>query len=253
MKSLHFVYDGIPSTFEGIYLVKLEGGLTPEPFIPAKEIISETIPNNPIPYVYEHRDLPLEFPLTFSLLDESWTHEKRRKIASWIDNGRFNEFYSSDNPNKRYYITCIDASELYTNPEDCGYFTMRFKNISPYSYSPVMMERIIHDENTPKVYEFCNLGDVNLFPEMQIKKIGNGDLTIKNLSNNGKVFKFTNLLDGETLLVDNLHRDIETDIPSMNRYDNFNQDYLELVYGNNRLDIDGKCEIIFRYQFTIKG
>lgn len=252
MKSLHFTYDGIPSTDEGICLVRLDGGLVSEPFIPAKEIISETIAGGTT-YVYEHRQLPLEFPLTFSLLDNVWTFEKRRKIARWFDNGRFNEFYTSDNPSKRYYITCVDASELFTNPEDKGYFTMQFRSISPYAYSPVMTDQYTHNEDTPKVYEFRNLGDLNLYPEMHIKKIGNGDLSIINLSNGGKEFKFTNLVDGENITVDNLNRDIETDIPLTTRYDNFNGKYLELVYGVNRLEIRGKCEIRFRYQYTIKG
>lgn len=253
MNSEIFYFDGIKSSDLGVYLVNVGGGLLTHSFLPEREIISESIPNNDIPYVYGYKKNSLAMPLTLTLIDEKWTLEKRRQIATWLDRDYFCEFYRQDFPEVRYYLSYEGGVDLTHNGADDGYINVQMKNISPHAYSPIMTENIHHNSTTPVVYEFKNIGDANIYPEMQIKKIGDGDLSIVNQSNGGKEFKFNNLLNNETVYVDNLNRHIETDISLTNRYDDFNGDYLELVYGVNRLEISGQCEITFRYQYTIKG
>lgn len=98
------------------------------------------------------------------------------------------------------------------------------------------------------VIEFVNKGDVKIRPEIWITKIGNGDISIINTSNNNKEFKFTDLVDGETVYINGDREYIESDLALTYRYDNFNDEYLELVFGSNILRVIGSAKIQFRYQ-----
>jgi Phage tail protein len=115
---------------------------------------------------------------------------------------------------------------------------------------------LLHDLTltiTP-TYLFVNNGDMPCRPEIWIEKIGNGDFSIINRTNNNQEFKFVNILDRELLYIDCEREHIETDINMKYRYDNFNNQYLELVTGNNVLEFKGKFKVMFRYQFkTLQG
>lgn len=253
MDSTDFYYDGKYSVDYGIYLVKIEQKMIQEPFLANREIISDIIPGRDIPYFYGVQTKPLKLNLTFSTLDNQWTFEKRREIAKWFDKKDFKEFYSVDNIDKRYYLLYQGGIDLYTNGLQQGYIECEFLNISPYSYSPVY--QINYDLSTiitPFIITFNNQGDDILYPEIEIEKYGDGNLSIKNLSNGGKVFEFLNLLNSEIIYVDNKNRDIISS--SLNsRFDDFNGNFLELVVGINQLEVTGACKLNFRYQFVFKG
>lgn len=254
MDSLYFVYDGIKSEDMGVYLINTSSGMKPEPFLSEREILSESIPGNDTPYFYGVSKLPLKFPLTLSPLDGLWTIEKRRKIARWLDNGKFNEFYTTDDVDKRYYIMFDSAVDLETNTNSQGYITVNFTSHSPYAFSPMMQKRFnLSTITSPTVIEIENNGDEIVKPELWIYKVGKGDISIRNLSNGGSEFKFINIEDKEELYVDNKNRHIETDMPLTYRFDDFNHNYLELVRGKNRLEVTGACKLMFQFQYTLKG
>lgn len=72
------------------------------------------------------------------------------------------------------------------------------------------------------------------------------DLTLKNGS--------LGIIDKETIYVDNAREHIESSLSNTYRYDYFNNEYLELIYGVNRLQVYGNCTLRFRYQFkTLQG
>lgn len=103
-------------------------------------------------------------------------------------------------------------------------------------------------------YLFVNDGDLPCKPEIWIEKIGNGDFSIINRTNNNQELKFVDILDRELLYIDCEREHIETDVNMKYRYDNFNNQYLELVTGNNVLEFKGKFKVMFRYQFkTLQG
>lgn len=254
MNSINFFYNGQRFDEIGVYLVNVDTGLKETPFLSEREIISETVAGNDIPYVYEHKRSPLIVNLTLSTLDNLWTFEKRREVARLLDIDEFGEFYSEDNINKKYYLLYTGGINLTHNGLEQGYITIQMQNISPYSYSPIYTNTYLIENAETKIIEFVNSGDNDLFPEMWIKKIGSGNFTITNLSNGGEVFEFVDLVDGETVYVDNNNHDIETDILLTYRYDNFNNNYLKITnYSVNRLQITGDCELTFRYQFELKG
>jgi phage-related protein len=254
--SEYFEYDGKKSQDIGVLLVRTDSGLIGEPFLPNREIITETIPHSPIDFVYELRDRPFSIQITLALDNGLlWTTEKRREVARWLSVGKFAPFYSVDDINKIYFLSLESNSELLTNGVQQGYINVTFKSISPYAYSPFLTT--IKDLSTitsPTQFTFENNGDLDLYPQMEIKKIGAGDISIKNLSDGNREFLFTGLNDLETLTIYNLERIIETDIVDTFRYDNFNGNYLKLkAYSVNTLEITGQCELKFNYRYTLKG
>lgn len=101
------------------------------------------------------------------------------------------------------------------------------------------------------VLVFDNKGDLNCKPEIWITKVGNGDFSIQNITHNNEEFKFTGLLDGETVYVDNENQDIETTLAVTYRYKDFNNNYLDFPSGKNVLRVSGNANIKLRYQFTL--
>lgn len=248
-----FYFNNQSSDDLGIYLVKLDTGYIRHPFLSDKEIISEQIPGNDIPYVYDVRRKPLKVTLTLSCIEGVWTTEKRRQIARWLDNDEYSLFYSVDDPNKWYYLQYVGGIDLNTNGNLQGYIEVEFENISPYTYSPVYNKAFDFSTITsPTQFEFINYGDNDLFLELEILKNGDGDISIINTSDEGREFKFVNLANQETVYVDNKKRDIISDL-GVYRYDNFNGNYLRLKRGVNSLQINGSCILNLRYQFEIKG
>jgi hypothetical protein len=117
------------------------------------------------------------------------------------------------------------------------------KNITPTLQSVYFyFEPIIH---------YDNKGDINLRPEIWITKIGNGDLSIINTTKGNEEFKFTGLLDQETVYVNGDREQIETSLAATYRYENFNDNYLELLPGVNVLRVIGNANIKFRHQFKL--
>lgn len=111
----------------------------------------------------------------------------------------------------------------------------------------------VNMEYTP-VIEFNNDGDYTLFPEVWITKVSAGDISLINTTNSNQEFKFTGLVDNETVYVNCERELIKTDLALTYRYDNFNDKYLEILRGRNILKVVGNAKLIFRYQFkTIQG
>lgn len=252
MNSIYFSYNGKTSDEIGVYLVSVESGMKETPFLSEREIISETVAGNDIPYVYRYARNPLVVNITLSTLDDLWTFEKRREVARMLDIDSFEEFYTTDNIDKKYFLAYTGGIDLTHNGNEQGYLNIQMLNISPFTYSPMYTNTYIFANET-RIIEFTNYGDNSLYPEMWIKQKSDGNVSIKNLSNGGKIFEFVDLTLGEEVYIDNKNHDIETDLSLTYRYDNFNNNYLELLRGVNRLEVTGDCDITFRYRFEIKG
>ncbi|OPH47741.1 hypothetical protein BC351_10285 [Paenibacillus ferrarius] len=102
------------------------------------------------------------------------------------------------------------------------------------------------------VITYNNKGDLNVKPEIWIDKIGNGDFTIINTSKGNDEFKFTNLIDLESLYVNSEREEIETSLPNTYRYKDFNDNHLSFPYGVNILRIKGNAKIRFKSEYVVK-
>lgn len=123
-----------------------------------------------------------------------------------------------------------------------------FEETDEKNKTPVLKNVSFHFE---PVIEINNNGDESIFPEVWITKVGNGDITIINTSDGNRETKFTDLIDGETVYINGERQQIETDLALTYRYSNFNDNYLEFIYGKNILKVIGDAKIQFRYQFKL--
>ncbi|MCE5169631.1 phage tail family protein [Paenibacillus profundus] len=116
-----------------------------------------------------------------------------------------------------------------------------------YSVSPAFREISFHFE---PVVVFDNKGDLNCKPEIWITKQGKGEFAIINTSQGNADFRFTDLLDQETVYVNSDQDHIETSLAATYRYSSFNDNYLDLPPGKNVFKVRGDANFQLRYQFT---
>lgn len=240
--SEYFSYAGINSKDLGIINVNITQGLLEEPFLANREIIEESIPGRIKPYFKHLQYQPLEFTIS-GFFEEVLDETHLREIARWLHQDYYQPLWFSDNPERIFYAMYVDDSTLVHNGQQ-GYFTLKFRCDSPYSYSTVYTTEIITDS----ICEIRNLGDLNLYPEIWIYKTGDGDFSIKNLTNNEKTTIFTDLVNNETVYLNCESEDIVSDISGVYRYSNYNQVPLELILGKNDLEISGGS-VQFRFQY----
>src|SRR5690606_29854000 len=99
--------------------------------------------------------------------------------------------------------------------------------------------------------EFENYGDGICKPIITLEKIGEGNISIVNLSDGGNELKIFNILNGDVLVIDCENEQIDTEVAGVFHYENHNNKYLRFVRGINRLKVYGNCKLQFKYQFTV--
>lgn len=105
----------------------------------------------------------------------------------------------------------------------------------------------VYFEFEPVIF-FDNKGDKEIYPEVFIEKIGNGDFSIINTSYGNYETKLVDLINGEQIYLNGNREQVETNLPFVYRYQNFNDNHLKFVQGENVLRIKGNGKIQFRYE-----
>lgn len=150
--------------------------------------------------------------------------------------------------------TCVNGSSIPDLDPDTSISHIKFK-------FRVIMQTKTQDD-VPKLKSlklefepiliFDNKGDTYCYPEVWITKIGQGDFSMVNISDNNKEFKFFNLINDETVYVNNERQHIESSIPmKLLNYESFNEGFLKIPFGRNRYRVSGDAIIEFRYQFKL--
>lgn len=247
LESFDFHFKGISSKEMGLLNVKMESGLMKEHFLPERSINALSIRGRDEEYFQGVKYKPISFlPLTF-YIDEPLSMDQSFKLNQWLHSDYYEPFYFDDFPERIYYVMYEGKPEIFHNGTN-GYFTIEMKSKSPYSFSPFYLSNGIDSSENPVSFDFPNKGNTLLYPEVFITMLDNSDVTIENRTN-GVFFKFTNLIKDENVYVDCENEFIETDLPNTYRFNNFNNQYLNLVYGINHLVISGKCLVKFRYRY----
>jgi phage-related protein len=257
-ESLWFSYAGEYSYDYGIMNVSVSSssGMMSEPFASQRKVNEIIIKGRNKPYFQGLEYEPLEFDLELAF-SEAWDEEKIRSVARWLcGQTYFQPMYFEENENRIFYCIAVDSPELIHTGTNEGYIKITMRCDSPYSYSPIYTDS--YDLSTNPVggsaIQIVNNGDVICNPEIWITKIGNGDVRIVNNTNGGIEFKFTGLLNNEIVYVDNDAQHIESSLSNTYRYDNFNNNYLDIVRGTNNLVVYGNVKLDFRFYFkTIQG
>jgi predicted phage tail component-like protein len=248
-ESLYFTFAGRKSSDFGIINVAISTGLYEEPFMASRSIKEFTIRGQEKPYFQEITRESKSIQVSF-YFENGWDDNLIREVARWLDVEFYQPLTFSEDEEKVYYVIPVDSSSIIHNGLKQGYITLTFRCDSPYSYSHTKVTPWYDLSNVDTLtIEINNLGDKAILPELNILKTTDGNLTIANLSNKGEVTSFTSLLANEELYVNGENQIIETNIPNTWRYDNFNDQYLNLRYGKNVLQINGNCKLKFKYRY----
>ena len=245
--SLYFTFNGENSTDYGIINCSVESGLYEEQFLSSREIIITNVRDRDEPYFQTKKLSPRVLDVTLAFEDDI-TSDKLRALGRLFNQDYYCPMIFSEDLDKIYYVMYQGNPSLFHTGIN-GYVKFQLLCKSPYIYTSEYLSEIytIIDSGT---IEFTNSGDVDLYPEIEIVKVGNGDLSIVNLSSGAYEFKFTGLVDGEVLYIDNENEDLISSL-GISRFGNFNDNYLYLKWGVNQLSITGSCTIQFRNKFKL--
>ena len=260
MESQYFIFDGIPSSEMDLYIMRIDhSGFVETPYWGGAKIREERLKKNLSPYLYGVDRDPIEFTVQFVLADsnlqpKTWTPQERYKIARWLIHDTYKEFQTSDDLEKRYYAIAISDTNLnLINTQ--GYITVKFRTNSPFAWSDIETKEFdLSTNTTPTVVQIENKSNVAVIykPKVEIQMMGDTSVTLKNLSNNDKEFKFIGLRTDEIVSVDNENELILSNYPiNINPFANFNREWLELVEGVNQIEVSGRCKLWVRSQFPI--
>lgn len=142
---------------------------------------------------------------------------------------------------KIYYVSPTSGS-LKRHSRNLGEFTIEFESLSPYCYSPIMLNSIrVNADNSPKEVNITNRGN-DTYAEIEVECISPGMLTLNN--------------NGDELVINANVRDvikIDGDTAEVSDYSKVSgniKDSLMLRYGANNITLTttGDFKVVFRYQ-----
>lgn len=246
-ESLYFSFDGRKSTDYPIANVNTSTGLYEEPIVANKSIIETKINGNNTPYFQGVNRDPKQFTLRF-VFTEPWNDELIEEIIHWLDVDYYKPLFFSENIDHVFYVQFINGITSIHNGLKEGYLELTARCNSAHHFSH-MKSTPLYEVNGDENINIVNKGRNAIKPTIYITKVGEGDVSIFNLTNRNEEFKLQNLEDGERLIVNCLSEEIETNIKDIYRYDDFNDNYLSLVYGKNRLKIVGDAKVLFEYRY----
>lgn len=250
-ESLEFTYDGIASQNRGLYNIAVASGLLDEP-ITGRRTIQEDRDISGKRYLKKVDNEPLEFPVSFYFKDK-YDDDKIRETVRWLLQDSYKPLIFSGNPNRVFYAVFIGDTRLVHNGLKEGYLTLTVRCDSNHAYSKVIASEL-HDlsnnSSEGTLIDFKNSGDMDVQPVIYIEKIGSGDVRFVNTSDGGKSMEIKNLLDGENIKIDCNNQIIETN-SGFNRYNDFDFNWLNLIYGVNRMRVYGACKLYYKIQFKL--
>jgi len=252
--STYFWFNRESSITHGLSNIRLDTGMIAEPYWGSRDLITDKIAGKDINFLYKVDRKPIQFELTFSLLEGLWTPEKRFEIARWLIQDDYCEFYTADAPDRIFYAICIDKGDLLTNGLEQGYVTLRFKNLYPYAMTSVYLQTFdLYNISSPIIIEIENKSNVDkyYYPEIEIQAT-NTNITLQNLSDSGRQSIITGFdVSGETIYINSKNKKIISDVSTSNPLSKFNKNWFRLTYGVNRIQVTGKCKLSIRSQFPI--
>lgn len=220
-----------------------------EVFLANKTINEVKIKGNSRPYFQGLKSEPLSFQVSFAF-NGQYDSNLLQDVKRWLSPLYYSELKFSDNLDRIYYAMPVEDSQLIHNCLKEGYVQINFRCADSFAYSIVYETQIYNYSVNPfgTILEFVNNGDVEIKPILYITKVGAGDISIFNQTNGNLEFKFTGLNDQEELTVYNDEEIIESST-GLYRYDNFNDNYLNILRGTNNLNIVGTFTLKIKYQF----
>lgn len=253
---LYFNFDGVNSEEFGIASVELGTGLYEETMVSARAI-NETQPKKRHQSIFHgitKDNRVFELNLAF---ENGFNKEKINDIINWLFKDYYKPLYFEGQEDRVVFAIMSGDSNIIHNGVNQGYFTVTVQTNSPYRFSQVIErgstttgESWSDNPSSNRIDSMVlkNEGHIPVYPEFSIRKIGNGDLTIKV---DGRSVLIVNLTDGENIFIDSMRGKIITDVPGQYRYENIRAGELEDLFldiGDKEYIITGDAEISCRYR-----
>jgi phage-related protein len=245
-QSLNFNYDGVWSEEYGVVHVVLDSGMYEETLVATRDINETKVRGNSKPMLYGVEDSTLSFDMTIAF-EKRFTDDDVDRLIRWLFSNHYKPLYFEGKEDRVYYCMPTGDSNIIHNGLNEGYIAITMRCDSPYVYS----QNIITPKetvSTTKTITLQNDGQFTVFPEISLKKSGNGKITIESLDDGGDIFEITYLANGEDIYLNCEKEIIESDAPGVYRYDKLNGHFPRINYGANRFKITGACTIQFRYK-----
>lgn len=253
-EKLFFNFDGTWSNQFGLLHASTESGLFDEALSASRSIIETKVKGRDKPHFGGLEYEPLEFDMVI-VFEHGFDDDKLNQVIAWLIQDYYKPLYFEGKEHKIYYCMAVGEPRIIHTGYGGGYITLSMRCNSPFIYSPVILSQFL-DLSTTGVGELTifNDGVGFLYPEISIVKSGNGDVTIRNVNNRGEEFRITGLLNGEDLYINAEKEIIESDLEQFGtyRYNNASGEFPRLTQGQNRIEIEGNCQIQFRYQIKYR-
>jgi phage-related protein len=248
--STDFYYNGVSSESMGLSLIRLNSGIFPVPYVPARDIIEEFPTMAKAPYVFKSKQQQYTINAVFSTLTNDMTPAKLKTLATWLFQEDYKEFYTEDEPDKIFYLFATNQVDFMTNGANEGYFEVQFKSKFPYALttsatptSTITGSGTIVIDNLSNAFQYY-------YPEIEITVNSGTSVSFTNTSDSNRVTSFSGLTTAEVLYVNNEKKQLVSSTANY-RYDGFNKNWLRLVQGVNTISVTGNATIEFRTQFPV--
>lgn len=205
------------------------------------------------------QDIPLRFNMVFGA--EEYFMDRGlpilrphvEKIAGWLtghNEMKWLEILQPDMIPFRYkcHITDLRLITFGGNP---WAFSATVTCDSPFAY--YQKEETDYQVRGSLDIDFENISSYKGFykPEMIIKPISNGDISIINKTDGNREFKLTDLVGGSEITVDNYNEILTDETRGINLYSKFNFNFFRLKQGFNELVLTGDFDIKFITAFPM--
>lgn len=250
-EKLYFNFDGVESSLYNLVHVNMSSGMFEEAFSASRDIVETTVAGNYNPYFSKVNLSPYEFELNLAFT-ESYTDQQINEIVRWLFPDYYKPLFFIGEESKVFYCMPIGEPMIVHNGLKQGHITLNMRCNSPYIYSPSYLSPNYTVASGTTTIVLPNMGHTTIHPEISITKNGNGNISIVQRSNGGKIFDINELTNLEKIYINCEKEIIQTDIIGIYRYGNVVGEFPKLNYGNNTIEVTGNCEIQFRYQYKYK-
>lgn len=249
---LYFNYDGVSSRTYNIINVSLDSGMFEDNLNASREVIETRIRGKDESLFHYVDEGALEFEMVLAF-EGTYEEKTLEDVVLWLFKDGFKPLYFEGSEDRIYYCTPVGDPKIFHNGLRQGYITITMKTSSSKIYSDEKTTQIYYlDDN---IYGFDidieNEGHVDMYPEISIEKIDDGDIIFET---NGKITEIKDLSNGEKVYINSEKEIIESDIIGIYRYNNINGNLDDIVLkrGSNTIKIYGNCIISFRYVFKYR-
>jgi len=256
--ALHFTYGNQSSMAFGVSKINFDSGVLQEEIIlPERTLNTEMRKHTNIMDFYSiNYDKPLEIEMEI-LLDDKWKEEGflHRKylvnVIRWLKRETYLPLIFDTMPDTIFYAIMSSDFVIYHNSRNQGYLKVRATCNSPYGFTMVQNSPIYTNTGLSNIQIIANSDFDTSLIKVLIKKHGDGNLLIKNISN-GTEINMENLENGDQIIIDNFnHMMSATDIDDKEIIINdkkINHNWLVFWTNVNQLELNGDAEIQFLWQ-----